>query len=235
MRKKLLKLACLCVMVSTLAMGGCGNSEDTKNSTNEVTTTKESDTKEEATTKKDTKEETTTTEDTTEDKAENQSGEYPYGTFDFDEVCKHIMINGKQVDFPFTLNDLGDDYKFVRCDDGYEGIYGGFISYKGEEILMMACEEENELDRDSVISDISIYCEDVNKKDIINICGIQKGSEMEKVIETFGEPTVISEDSFSGLYYYKSEKGFVRFSYFKDNELVDDCKIIISSLEQEEN
>ena len=212
MRKKFLKLVCICAMVSSLVMGGCGDTQETKDSTNEAATTKENDTKE----------------DTTSDK----SGEYPYGTFDIDEICKHIEINGKQVDFPFTLNDLGEDYEFVRCD-GEDGIYGGFISYKGEEILMMACEEDGELNRDSVISDISSH--PLYSTYALNISGIKEGTSLEKVIETFGEPTEISEDSFYGIYYYKSEKGFVCFSYFKENELVDNCKIIINDLKQEEN
>ena len=215
MRKKFLKLVCICAMVSSLVMGGCGDTQETKDSTNETATTKENDTKE----------------DTTSDK----SGEYPYGTFDIDEVCKHIEINGKQVDFPFTLNDLGDDYEFVRCDDGYDGIYGGFISYKGEEILGMSSCEDNELNRDSVISDIYTFFYDVNNTDILSICEIKKGSEIEKIIETFGEPTEISEDSISGVYIYESEKGYIRFSYFKENGLVDKCKIIINDLKQEEN
>ena len=215
MRKKFLKLVCICAMVSSLVMGGCGDTQETKDSTNETATTKENDTKE----------------NTTSDK----SDEYPYGTFDIDEVCKHIEINGKQVDFPFTLNDLGEEYDFSRCDDGYDSIYAGFISYKGEEILMMSCEDENELDRDSLISDISIYCDDVSKKDIINICGIQKGIGMEKVIEVFGQPTKISEGSFMEMYIYQTEKGMLTFSYFTDDRIVKDISIRVSALKQEEN
>ena len=215
MRKKFLKLVCICAMVSSLIMGGCGDTQETKDSTNETATTKENDTKE----------------NTTSDK----SGEYPYGTFDVDEICKHIEINGKQVDFPFTLNDLGEDYEFVRCEEYSEGIYSGFITYKGEEILGMSSYEENELNRDSVISDIYIFCYDVNNTDILSMCGIKRGSKIEKIIETFGEPTEKSEDSFSGMYFYKSEKGFVSISYFKENGVIDDCHIIVSDLEMEEN
>ncbi|MDE6208918.1 MAG: hypothetical protein K2M73_04475 [Lachnospiraceae bacterium] len=174
MRKKFLRLVCICAMVSSLVMGGCGDTQETKgnNSTNEAATTKENDTKE--------------------DIKDSQSGEYPYGTFDVDEICKHIEINGKQVDFPFTLNDLGEDYEFSRCDD-------------------------------------------VSKKDIINICGIQKGIGMEKVIEVFGQPTKISEGSFMEMYIYQTEKGMLTFSYFTDDRIVKDISIRVSGLEQEEN
>ena len=215
MRKKFLKLVCICAMVSSLVMGGCGDTQETRDSTNEAATTKENDTKE----------------DTTSDK----SGEYPYGTFDVDEICKHIEINGKQVDFPFTLNDVGEDYEFSRCEEYVEGIYSGYISYKGKEILGISSEEDGELDRSSVISDISIYCDDVSKKDIINICGIQKGIEMEMVIEVFGQPTKISEGSFMEMYIYQTEKGMLTFSYFTDDRIVKDISIRVSGLEQEEN
>ena len=35
-----------------------------------------------------------------------------YGRVDVEDICKHIMINGKQVDFPWTLNSLGEGYEY---------------------------------------------------------------------------------------------------------------------------
>lgn len=210
MRKKFLKLVCICAMVSSLVMGGCGDTQETKDSTNETATTKESDTKE----------------DTTSDK----SGEYPYGTFDIDEICKHIEINGKQVDFPFTLNDLGEDYEFSRCEEYVEGIYSGYISYKGEEILGMSSKESEILSDKSVINDISSRS-GVDSHNSLTICGIGKGSSVDEVVNVFGEPTDIIDGSISTMYIYKVGKIYVCFSSFANKKEIDTCQIILEIAE----
>ena len=53
---------------------------------------------------------------------EGTSAEYDntsdvYGRVDVEDICKHIMINGKQVDFPWTLNKLGEEYEFGNITD----------------------------------------------------------------------------------------------------------------------
>lgn len=199
MRKRLKRVAWILLMTGMMALVGCNETKNDKadETTKQVVATKEND----------------STKDTTQDK----SDEYPYGTFDFEEACKHIEINGKKVDFPFTLNDLGDDYEFVDCDDGHNGIYGGYIAYKGEKILTMSCEENDKLDRESIISDIEIYS---NNDDILSICGLSKGTSLERVIEIFGKPTYAPEDTVSGNYGYSEEKGLISFTYFTEKQKI---------------
>lgn len=208
MRKRLKRAACIWLMTGMMALVGCNEAKNDKadETTKQVVETKEND----------------STKDTTQDK----SDEYPYGTFDFEEACKHIEINGKKVNFPFTLNDLGDDYEFVDCDEYVEGIYSGYIAYKGEKILTMSCEENDKLDRESIISDIGIIPDDVDNENVLNICGIEKGISGEQVIEIFGKPTEVSEDEVSGYYRYSSKKGFIRFSYYTEKSKVEYIKII---------
>ena len=201
MRKRLKRVAWILLMTGMMALVGCN---ETKNDKADETTKQAVETKENDSTK-----------DTTQDK----SDEYPYGTFDFEEACKHIEINGKKVDFPFTLNDLGDNYEFVDCDDGHNGIYGGYIAYKGEKIFMMSCHETGELTRDSEINDIEIYSLSASE-DIMSICGIKKGIPIEDVIEIFGKPTYAPEDSVSGNYGYSEEKGLISFTYFTEKQKI---------------
>ena len=168
MRKRLKRVACIWLIAGMVALVGCNETKNDKadETTKQVVETKEND----------------STKDTTQDK----SDEYPYGTFDFEEACKYIEINGKKVDFPFTLNDLGDDYEFVDYDEYVEGIYSGYIAYKGEKIFTMSSHETGELTRDSEINDIEIYSLSASE-DIMSICGIKKGTPIEEVIEVFGK------------------------------------------------
>ncbi len=199
MRKRLKRVACIWLIASMVALVGCNETKNDKadETTKQVVETKEND----------------STKDTTQDK----SDEYPYGKFDFEEACKHIEINGKKVDFPFTLNDLGDDYEFVDCDDGHNGIYGGYIAYKGEKIFMMSCHETGKLTRDSKINGIEMYS---HNDDTLSICGLSKGTSLERVIEIFGKPTYAPEDSVSGNYGYSEEKGLISFTYFTEKQKI---------------
>lgn len=208
MRKRLKRAACIWLIASMVALVGCNETKNDKadETTKQVVETKEND----------------STKDTTQDK----SDEYPYGTFDFEEACKHIEINGKKVDFPFTLNDLGDDYEFVDYDEYVEGIYSGHISYEGKKVLMMSSIEANELTRNSMIISISIDADDEYGTENLCICGIKKGTPIEKVIETFGEPTDISEDYLSGYYRFSVKEGFIGFSYYTDKKVVSNIKIM---------
>lgn len=208
MRKRLKRAACIWLIAGMVALVGCNETKNDKadETTKQVVETKEND----------------GTKDTTQDK----SDEYPYGTFDFEEACKYIEINGKKVDFPFTLNDLGDDYEFVDYDEYVEGIYSGYIAYKGEKIFTMSSHETGELTRDSEINDIEIYSLSASE-DIMSICGIKKGTPIEEVIEVFGKAKKIFEDEVTGMYIYSSKEGMISFSYFTEKKTVSTISILL--------
>ena len=199
MRKRLKRAACIWLMAGMMALVGCSEAKNDKadETKKQVVETKEND----------------STKDTTQDK----SDEYPYGTFDFEEACKYIEINGKKVDFPFTLNDLGDDYEFVDYDEYVEGIYSGYITYKGEKIFMMSSHETGELTRNSEINGVHINS---HNDDTLSICGLRRGTPIEKVIEIFGEPTYAPEDSVSANYGYSEEKGLISFTSFTEKQKI---------------
>ena len=209
MRKRLKRVACIWLIASMVALVGCNETKNDKayETTKQVVETKEND----------------STKDTTQDTTQDKSDEYPYGTFDFEEACKHIEINGKKVDFPFTLNDLGDDYEFVDYDEYVEGIYSGYIAYKGEKIFTMSCHETGELTRNSEINAVEINS---HNDDTLSICGLRRSTPIEKVIEIFGEPTYAPEDSLIGYYRYSVKKGLITFSYYTEKKEIDTIKII---------
>lgn len=211
MRKRLKRAACIWLIASMVALVGCNETKNDKadETTKQVVETKEND----------------STKDTTQDTTQDKSDEYPYGTFDFEEACKHIEINGKKVDFPFTLNDLGDDYEFVDCDEYVEGIYSGYIAYKGEKLFTMSSHETSELTRNSKINDISIYSLSANE-DIMSICGIKRGTPIEDVIEIFGETAEITDGSYMKDYMFKSKNGSIAFMCFTEKNVVAEFQII---------
>ncbi len=74
------------------------------------------------------------------------------------ELLNNIEVNGKHVDFPFTLNDLGDDFEFDNYVDMGAGTYGMDLKYKGETVAgaYVYADAEKDIDRKTIIYRISI-------------------------------------------------------------------------------
>lgn len=95
----------------------------------------------------------------------NRLSDYPEGTFDGEEVCKHIEINGKMVEFPWTLNKLGDEYEFEDVKINKE-TYMAKLMYKGEYVVDVLG-KEIEVNRDTPIEYVIF-----SRKENVKICGI---------------------------------------------------------------
>lgn len=74
------------------------------------------------------------------------------------ELLNNIEVNGKHIDFPFTLNDLGDDFEFDNYVDMGDGTYGMNLTYKGEIVAgaYVYADTEKDIDRKKIIYKISI-------------------------------------------------------------------------------
>ena len=72
------------------------------------------------------------------------------------ELLNNIEVNGKHIDFPFTLNDLGDDFDFEHYVDMGDGKYAMKLKYKDSDIALVytRAESENDINRNSKI----VYC-----------------------------------------------------------------------------
>lgn len=146
--------------------------------------------------------------------------DYPEGTFDGEEVCKHIEINGKVVEFPWTLNKLGDEYEFEDVKI-YENIYVAKLIYNGE-YMFDVIGNETSVNRNTSITYITLT-RDKNVK----ICGISCENTLSDVEDTFGKPSETGKDSIKYSYWYKTE-GICVFFKFDYNNIVDTIGISIS-------
>ena len=141
------------------------------------------------------KNEDATAKDTGSKKTEEVANEgYPKGTFDFDELCKYVTIDGKQVGLPFTLKDLGEGYEFdkVGQSDGIaEHKCGSSIKLPdGNKIFVMLREEViSDIKDTSEISHVFVTSKFVD----FQVAGIKIGSTEEEVRNLFGEPTSIRD------------------------------------------
>lgn len=96
------------------------------------------------------------------------------------ELLNNIEVNGKHIDFPFTLNDLGDDFEFDNYVDMGAGTYGMDLKYKDESvaIVYVYSDTEKNIDRKSPI--INMSTNDVYKQ-IFAINNVDCNSDVEDV------------------------------------------------------
>ena len=65
--------------------------------------------------------------------SESQSSDNNEGQesdFDFGQAFDNVEVNGKKVPFPFTLNDLGEDFSIDSIVEMGDGTCGGTLYYK---------------------------------------------------------------------------------------------------------
>ena len=128
---KVKRVAAISVIVLMISLTGCGKAKD---SGKEVTT-------------KQVNNEATSN--------QSVSGENDEA---INELLNNIEVNGKHIDFPFTLNDLGDDFEFDNYVDMGDGTYGMDLKYKGETVAgaYVYADAEKDIDRKTIIYRISI-------------------------------------------------------------------------------
>ena len=159
-------MVCIVTLMLALSFGGCGDKEKKADTT---AVTKEN--------------ETTTVSQEGTGQSESE--------IDFSQVYDNIELNGKKIPFPFTLNDLGEEYDF-KWDvvDMGDGLYGADLAYK-DEILASVYMYGKTLD--------SINRESENREQLFLINGINYNSNLSDVEQIF--PNMSKEYN----RYYKNE------------------------------
>ena len=96
------------------------------------------------------------------------------------ELLNNIEVNGKHIDFPFTLNDLGDEFDFDYYVDMGDGTYGMDLKYKGETVAgaYVYADAEKDIDRNSLIINMST---NGAYKQIFTINNVDCNSDIEDV------------------------------------------------------
>ena len=130
---KVKRVVAISVITIMISLTGCGKAKD---SGKEVTTKQVNN-------------------EVTSNQGESVSGENDEA---INELLNNIEVNGKHMDFPFTLNDLGDDFEFDNYVDMGGGTYGMDLKYKGETVAgaYVYADAEKDIDRKTIIYRISI-------------------------------------------------------------------------------
>lgn len=200
-RKELMK-AGLIVAISILSLVGCSGEEEPKPS---ETTSVEASTDEQEPQKE-------TQAETQEPTDEQITGDVGVGKFDPADVCKNISIDGRIVEFPWTLNKLGDEYQFGNISNSIEGdnICGGYLQRNGENLILVNFGKE-EVDRDSPIVVMTF-----EPSDNILVYGLGTGTTKEEVVEVFGEPNEIRNDGIFLHYTYVCDEMKLDISFYEE-------------------
>lgn len=126
-----------------------------------------------------------------------------------DQVFNHIEVNGVHVDFPFSLNDLGDDYDFANYVDMGDGTFGMDLQYRGQKIanVYVIAEKIDEVDRDSKMIDVHIYVYESDEQ-MIKINGIDCNSSIEEMTNNLCEMYKYYNDDSSILLLEYTDKDY---------------------------
>ena len=130
---KVKRVAAISVIALMISLTGCGKAKD---SGKEVTTKQENN-------------------EVTSNQGESVSGENDEA---INELLNNIEVNGKHIDFPFTLDDLGDGFEFDNYVDMGDGTYGMDLIYNNNKvaIVYIYATDENKIDKNSVINEVTI-------------------------------------------------------------------------------
>ena len=191
---KVKRVAAISVIALMISLTGCGKSKD---SGKEVTTKQVNN-------------------ELTSNQGESVSGENDEA---INELLNNIEVNGKHIDFPFTLNDLGDDFEFDNYVDMGGGTYGMDLKYKGETVAgaYVYADAEKDIDRNSKIVRIEISILD---KQIFKISNINCESNIEDVKKYINNIIRYDENGNAVNVEYSNEQ-YVFNMYFNDEGTID--------------
>ena len=191
---KVKRVVAISVIALMISLTGCGKSKD---SGKEVTTKQVNN-------------------EVTSNQGESVSGENDEA---INELLNNIEVNGKHIDFPFTLNDLGDDFEFDNYVDMGDGTYGMDLKYKGETVAgaYVYADAEKDIDRNSKIVRIEISILD---KQIFKISNINCESNIEDVKKYINNIIRYDENGNAVNVEYSNEQ-YVFNMYFNDEGTID--------------
>lgn len=192
LRKRLLAMG-LIVTIGLGGLTGCGD----KNTTQQETTKEVESTTESVSETEETSEEETPSEQDTEESTSGVMGEV-----NAEDICKNISINGELVEFPWTLNELGDEYEFSSVSDFdiTDGKCTSTLLYNGNRMFNVSILEDDEIDRNSLI--YGIY---FNINDDVKVYEFGRNTTKNEVIDRLGEPDKITDGGLMYAYYYTGE------------------------------
>ena len=136
-----------------------------------------------------------------------------------DQVFNHIEVNGVHVDFPFSLNDLGDDYDFANYVDMGDGTFGMELRYNGNDIATayVKANSESDVNRESAIEAIYILETD---NQMIKVNNIDCNSELKDVEQYFDKLTIdYNEDGSAFSTGYTDDSYYFKLYFVQGNKV----------------
>ena len=126
---------------------------------------------------------------------------------------KTIYINGKNVSFPFTIQDLGEGFEwhpegFVLYETNNTA--GNFLLYNGQEFAAVSVDATNK-DKLTEAKIINLY-NTSSGISLLHVNGITIGSTVNQVINALGEPTEVYDPETVKSLYYALDGYLIRFS-----------------------
>ena len=136
----------------------------------------------------------------------------------FEKICQNVRIGDKIVSFPFTLNDLGDEYQFSSFSLPVENTneIATNIEKDGEDHFEVTYIDSDADDREKIINAISTS----NPKSNLSIVGLSIADSLDKVIEMIGEPSKTSKEKHYRVDYIVDENKYMYFLLNENNDIV---------------
>ena len=141
----------------------------------------------------------------------------------FEELCQNIVIRGQKVSFPFTLNDLGDEYTFDDDPLVVESKHMAYYDlYKNNERLCSAVTRTEDVDqREYKI--ISLWVTEPQYDIIFDDISI--GDNIEKAFQKYGEKKEAYKDDYYTRYDYKITDDKYIYYLVTDDNLIAEISI----------
>ena len=170
---------------------------------------------------------------TSESKSDSSLSEASTGSFDWNEVKNDITLDGKKIDFPFSVNDLGEGYKMKYI---YDSAFGD-KSCSGEVVMINPDGSEStscylifdDLTADEYNDDVK--CSSISNPKDLSVQGIGEGSSLEEAEKIFGKP--YKKDEIFAFYLSTTGNERIELKYDTETDKVKTVYITLNFKELE--
>lgn len=152
--------------------------------------------------------------------------------FDWETVKKDITLDGMKIDFPFSVNDLGEGYEIPYVTDDLMGENScfGTVEKQGEYTSETICTVFfDEIKSDKYNDDVK--CSSIAFADSLTVQGIKIGSSIEDAEKLFGKPN--KSDDVTKYYLSKSGKERIELYYDSETNKVTEVQLTLNPKEDE--
>ena len=166
----------------------------------------------------------------------------PEGGWTREELARTIRFNGVPIEYPFTVESLGDDFQLsgdgsMMTVEGVESLSTDLL-YKGEVFASVVIRGEGAFEHSTIARELQIEkitVLDVDSNGIVTINGVAIKSTWEHIIVNWGEPNETNGDRtkeriWGGRYADENQEFMLAFTMnIHGNNLLDTITVILPS------